>query len=321
MNDLLPVRIDPAHAGPPPPALLGHFDLVAAFLAARKPSTVRAYARDLADFAAFVGRPSAGIAVEYLVGLPAGEAHALALGYKAHMIDRRLAPATINRRLAALRSLTKLARTLGRSAWTLATEGLRSEKYRDTRGPGLDGWRRLWAEAEAAGDGPKARRDRAILRLLYDRGLRRGELVGLDLADLELGADPPAVTILGKGRAERERLTINAPTARALAAWVEARGSKPGPAFVPLDPGAGLGRLTGEAVRRVVRGLGRRAGLARPARPHGLRHAAVTRALDLGRDIRDVAQFSRHKDIRTLLIYDDRRQDVGGDIARALGDD
>ena len=41
-------------------------------------------------------------------------------------------------------------------------------------------------------------------------------------------------------------------------------------------------------------------------------------ALDLGRDVRDVAKFSRHKDVRTLLIYDDSRKDVGGDIAKML---
>jgi integrase/recombinase XerC len=54
--------------------------------------------------------------------------------------------------------------------------------------------------------------------------------------------------------------------------------------------------------------------------PHGLRHQAITRALDLGRDLRDVAKFSRHRDVRTLMIYDDSRRDVGGDIAKMLGD-
>jgi integrase/recombinase XerC len=121
------------------------------------------------------------------------------------------------------------------------------------------------------------------------------------------------------GRMARERLTINDPTARALAEWVEARGGEPGPLFIRLDPGSQGERLTGEAVRRIVGELARRAGLARPVRPHGLRHAAITAALDAGRDVRDVAQFSRHKDIRTLLIYDDRRQDIGGAITRLLG--
>jgi integrase len=78
------------------------------------------------------------------------------------------------------------------------------------------------------------------------------------------------------------------------------------------------GRLTGRAVRLIVAGIARLAGLDRVCRPHGLRHAAITEALDRGRDVRDVAKFSRHKDVRTLLIYDDSRLDVGGDIARML---
>ena len=118
--------------------------------------------------------------------------------------------------------------------------------YRDTRGPGHDGWRRLWSFAEALGDSQKARRDRAVLRLLYDRGLRRGELVVLDLADVDLDDDSPGVSIIGKGRTESGRLTINEPTRRTLVAWMESKGDEPGPLFIRLDPG-GLGqRLTGE---------------------------------------------------------------------------
>ena len=78
--------------------------------------------------------------------------------------------------------------------------------------------------------------------------------------------------------------------------------------------------MTGEAVRLIIARIGQAAGLDRVPGPHGLRHQAITRALDLGRDLRDVAKFSRHRDIRTLAIYDDSRRDVGGDIARVPGD-
>src|SRR3954470_5821582 len=95
------------------PAVPGRLDLVGAFLAARKPTTVRAYAGDLRDFARFLEQPGPGEAVEVLLGLPHGQANAVALGYKADLMARGLAPATVGRRLAALRSLVKLARTLG----------------------------------------------------------------------------------------------------------------------------------------------------------------------------------------------------------------
>ena len=73
---------------------------------------------------------------------------------------------------------------------------------------------------------------------------------------------------------------------------------------------------------RLVKALGLKAGLAREVRPHGLRHEAITRALDLcAGDVRRVRHFSRHAKIETLLRYDDNRRDEAGAIARLLGDD
>jgi site-specific recombinase XerD len=77
-------------------------------------------------------------------------------------------------------------------------------------------------------------------------------------------------------------------------------------------------RLTGGGIWKIVRRLGAAAGLTVRARPHGLRHTAITRLLDMGADLRDAAQFSRHKSIQTLFIYDDRRRDVAGDLTRRL---
>jgi integrase/recombinase XerC len=84
---------------------------------------------------------SAAAAVALLVAGPAGQANTLSIGYKAHLSDRGLAPATIARRLAALRSIVKPARTLGHVTWTIDIGSPRAEAYRDTRGPGLEGWR------------------------------------------------------------------------------------------------------------------------------------------------------------------------------------
>jgi integrase/recombinase XerC len=306
-------------AGPPAPVV--EVDLMAAFLSGRNRRTLRAYAGDLTDFARFIGQATAATAVEFLVSLPPGQANAAALAYRAHLLDRRLSSATIARRLAALRSMVKLARTLGRITWALDVESPRVVAYRDCRGPSEAEWDKMLAAAEGRSDSPKGRRDVALLWLLYGRGLRRGEVVALDLADGDLSPEAPAVEVLGKGRTDKERLTIAEPTRVALARWVEARGRRPGPLFGPLDPGAEpQARLTGEAVRRIIHALARRAGLARAVRPHGLRHAAITHALDSGVDMRDAAQFSRHADIRTLRIYDDRRRDVGGEVARRLAE-
>ena len=90
--------------------------------------------------------------------------------------------------------------------------------------------------------------------------------------------------------------------------------------FSALDWASRGRRLTGMGLYLVVRQLGERAGLR--VRPHGLRHVAITRALDLtGGDIRSVQKFSRHKDVRLLQRYDDNRQDLGGAVARRLAED
>src|SRR4051794_11483915 len=105
---------------PRAPSALATFaqaDLVEAFLSGRKPTTPLAYRNYLEAFARFVGMPAPGPAVELLISGTAGQANAAALAYRAHLLSRRLAPATVARRLAALRSMIKLARTVGRVAW------------------------------------------------------------------------------------------------------------------------------------------------------------------------------------------------------------
>jgi hypothetical protein len=101
-------------------------------------------------------------ALTLLVAGTAGQANAIALGYGRHLIDRTLAAATINRRLSTLRRLVKLARRLGLVDWTIDIEGMKAQPYRDTAGPGADGWRRLLEAAQAQGDGPQVRRDREM---------------------------------------------------------------------------------------------------------------------------------------------------------------
>lgn len=304
---------------PKPPAL-GEVDVLDAFLVGRNPRTLRAYDRDLADFARFLGAPAAGPAVELLLSLPHGQANAAALGYRAHLVGRGLKSATIARRLSALRSVVKLARTLGRIAWALDVESPRSEPYRDTAGPGDAGWRAMLDRArDAAADGSaKGLRDLAIIRLLHDLALRRGELCALDVDALDLVEG--TVAVIGKGRTEAVRLTLPGPTRAALAGWLAVRGAGPGPMFVRLDNAAKAPtRLTDTAVFLIVRALGRRVGLSRPTRPHALRHQAITRALDAtGGDVRTVQRFSRHADPRTLMLYDDKRRDLAGDVARMV---
>jgi integrase/recombinase XerC len=241
--------------------------LLEAFLAGRGPQTLRAYRKDLASFTAFAGAASGETAAALLLARGPGPANELVLVYRQDLQKRGLSPATVNRRLAALRSLVKLARTLGLVTWTLEVPGLRAEAYRDTAGPGKGGVKRLLGQLAGRTDA-KAQRDRAILRLAYDLGLRRKEIVGLDVQDLDLANAPATAAVLGKGRTQKAKLTLPGPTRQALAAWLAARGPQPGALFVRLDrAGRGQGRLDGGSVYRIVRALGERAGVrARPPR-------------------------------------------------------
>lgn len=300
----------------------GH--LYAALLAdARSPRTRRGRISDIADLARFLGSPDPDAAAEAVIAGGSGVANALAVAYRSHMQGRGLAASTINRRLSTVRRVAELARRFGLVAWALDVEGMKVVPFRDTAGPGREGWLRLLAVADVAGDTPKARRDRALLRLLHDLALRRGEVLALDVDDFDQDGDRLAV--LGKGRTEREWLSINAPTARTLRDWLDARGRHPGPLFLNFDrsdkPAAG-GRLSGDGLAAVLRALSRKAGLARTARPHGLRHQGISRALDLtGGNVRVVQRFARHSDPKTTQRYDDNREDLAGAVTRLLGAD
>lgn len=87
--------------------------LVGAFLSGRSARTLDAYRADLGDFAAFVGVEGVDEAAGALLACGLGAANERVLAYRAHLLERGLSPATINRRLSAVRSLVKLARTLG----------------------------------------------------------------------------------------------------------------------------------------------------------------------------------------------------------------
>jgi len=137
----------------------------------------------------------------------------------------------------------------------------------------------------------------------------------LDLDDVDVQGR--TVDVLGKGRSERIRLTLPQETAAALQEWIEARGTDPGPLFTNYDRARKGHRLTGRSIHRIIGRLGQKVGLA--VWPHGLRHAAITEALDLTNgNVRAVQRFSRHRSIQVLNLYDDSRKDMGGEIAQLV---
>ena len=233
------------------------------------------------------------------------------------MLSNGLSPATVNRRIAAVRSLLALGRALGSTASEIHLSDLRSCPTRDTRGPGAEAVARMVTLLEQEKT-PKAHRDLAILRLLYDLGLRRAETVSIDVADVNLEAGE--VWVKGKGRPAKELFSLPGPTLEALSAWLETKGTTPGPLFTNFDRAGKGGRLNASSVYRIVRDLGERVGVH--ARPHGIRHSAVTEAIKLaareGLDLSVVQAFSRHADPRTLFLYRDAEGDPQASVSSAI---
>lgn len=309
-------------------------DLAAGFFARYAGTTLRTYRLKLEAFSRWMGVPLAHLPLT-LLERGASQVHLDVERYRAHLRDDRgAAPATINGHLAAIRSVVRFMRRAQACTWTLDVSSERARAYRDTRGPGLPAVRAMLRVAARQRDQRKAARDMAIIRLLNDLGLRRSELVGLDLPD-HVECDPTgipvAVLVRGKGSTERARLTLPPKTAAALRSWISERGSLAGPVFVSLDPGAGrMGRggreralnerLSGEGIARILTSLATLANVSGRVRPHGLRHTAITALLDHGAGLREAQRFSRHADPRTLMLYDDNRTDIAGEMAKQLSE-
>lgn len=295
-------------------------EFTAEFFRGRSAATVEAYRRDLQGFVDWL-RDVRGLPVEtvddaarVLFTGSHGNANGLAIGWRNHLAeDRGLAPASVNRKLAALRSLVAMGRTLGVVGWKLEVRAVESRAYRDTAGPGVDAVVATIAAAEAQPNPEKAARDVAILWLLFGAALRRIEVQRLDVADVDLRAG--RLMILGKKRTEREPFTIPAEAVEALRRWLDVRGTEAGPLFVNLSRSHDRQRMTGRGVLKTVNALGAVAGVE-GLRCHGLRHSAITAALDATNgDVRAVQRFSRHRDVRVLSVYDDNRSDLAGDVA------
>ena len=289
------------------------------FLSRGKEWTKVSYANDLKDFQSFTREETKVGAVSLLLAQDQGGAQALVMSYQNYLREKKLSAATINRRLAALSSLVKLAQLVGLVSYQVKVERVPDESYRDTRGPGKEGVQQMLGALNERSNDAKKKRDNALVRLLFDLALRRNEALSLDIEHLNL--KQKTVSILGKGRSGRQMMSLPDSTCEALKEWLKERArvanEKTGPVFVSVDAASVGHRLTGQGLHKLLKKLGLQVGLT--VRPHGIRHAAITAALDAtGGDVRKVQKFSRHKDLRVLCVYDDSRLDHAGEVSRLV---
>jgi site-specific recombinase XerD len=178
-------------------------------------------------------------------------------------------------------------------------------------------------EAVQADSKPTRVRNQAVIAVLADLGLRVGELVGLDIADLGHERGHRSIRFTGKGGRKRRRALTPASTA-AVETYLLHRASteaipvdeQTGPLFV-TSTGA---RLDRHAVFRLVRRLAERAGIpsAEHLSPHSLRHAFATTARSEGVPLEDVQDAMGHADPRTTRRYDRDRHNLDRDPSYAI---
>lgn len=267
-------------------------------------NSLAAYRRDLRRYAAFLRRR--GCTDPAQIGDTTVAAYVEHLGALRDEEGRpRLAPASIARAVVAVRSFHRFCAAEGLLA------GDPSEDVGTPRVP--QGIPKALDEAEVEallgavnGDDPRAQRDRAILETLYATGIRISELVGLDLADLDL--DDGLVRVLGKGGKERV-VPVGRAAQAALAAYLRdgrlalrsARAGRADDDAVFLN--ARGGRLSRQSCWKIVGSAGARVGLGGRLSPHVLRHSCATHMLDHGADIRVVQELLGHARISTTQLY------------------
>jgi integrase/recombinase XerC len=149
---------------------------------------------------------------------------------------------------------------------------------------------------------PVHMRDRAMLELLYASGIRVGELVGLDIDDLDFGSN--VMRVMGKG-AKQRMVPFGGPAATAVQGWLQlGRGQvvtqASGPALFLGRRGA---RVDPRQVRTAVHQVLQHVPDAPDVGPHGLRHSAATHLIEGGADLRAVQELLGHASLATTQIY------------------
>jgi len=285
--------------------------------------TVRAYGRELRDFAAFLAD-----------SMPEGATvrdveHTHIRAYLGKLYERGLTKASTARALAAVRSwfkwLSKEGRVLQNPGLLVSTPKLPKHLPRVPSAEevgrlmdSLEQPKKTKADSSAAlrndnkdsDEGGWAERDRVIFELLYGCGIRNAELCGMDLRDIHWKND--AILVRGKGRKERP-VPLGDAAAQALREYLPARAAK----FEAAGRGAmahegpllvnqrlrGDARLTTRSVGRIVKRIALARGLPEDVHPHTLRHAFGTHLLEAGADLRAIQELLGHERLSTTQRY------------------
>jgi integrase/recombinase XerC len=277
-------------------------------------STRKQYVKAVENFCQFAYSGSA--TPEMILGFLTLDRYAaieMVLRYRRHSIDKKLAPSTINVRLAAIKSLVDMARKLGKTTIDLGDiESIPSESYRDTRGISVEQFKSMLEAIDPST--PIGVRDYAIMLLFWGNALRRGEIASANIEDFL--PQQQKLTILGKGKRAKMAIDLTDSVSYALEEWLNFHPcNTPGqPLMTSLSHNCYGARIAGDSIYRIVQGYAEAAGIERRVSPHRLRHSSITAFLDAsGGNLRAAQALSRHSNQNTLNLYDDnRRQEQKG---------
>ncbi len=248
--------------------------------ATRSSNTVRAYGSDLSKLA------------EFLEGRFELEPERLAT------FLRRTAkgPATRARRLSSLRGFAKFLRGAGELD-SDPTELLEAPFRRRSLPKALS--KRQASDLLDQQDlGKRPARDRAMLELAYGAGLRAAEIVGADLAELDLAGG--MLRVRGKGGKERVVLFGKA-CRQAIEDYLAERRAEPDERAIFVNPKGR--RLSTRTLQNVIKRWALQVGLPPDVSPHTLRHSFATHLLDGGADLKTIQQLLGHESLSTTQIY------------------
>ncbi len=252
--------------------------------------TRKAYRRDLANLAAFCKRHD----------IPAWKRldGRMLRSFVAERHRRGIGGRSLQRNLSAVRAFYRYLLERGEVA-TNPAQGIATPKTprRLPRTLDVDQVQQLLDSEE---DTALARRDRAVMELMYSSGLRLAELVGLDIDNLDL-ADA-MVTVTGKGKKTR-KIPVGRHALRALRDWLKTRAGLVNPEETALFVSRRGTRISTRTIQQRLRQWALKQGLPSHVHPHMLRHSFATHLLESSSDLRAVQELLGHADISTTQVY------------------
>jgi len=262
-------------------------------------NTIAAYRNDLTQLEDFLAERNQGRRPDW-----AEVDQNQVLDYILHLKSKTYREATVARKVAAVKSFFSFLQAEGKLKLN-PTEQLASPKVGKVLPKPLTVQEiDELLEQPARRNTPEAKRDRAMLELMYATGLRVTELVSLDLDDIQLDIEKPFVRLVGKGNRERQIPLLDQPVQelREYIRYARPRlvGERQETALFVNRRGE---RLTRQGFWLILKGYAAEAGIQERVTPHTLRHSFATHMLRGGMDIHKVQELLGHANISTTQVY------------------